>query len=127
MPAREMAAGAEADAASMPARGGHAGGGAVTGQAAAAGRRFPSPLLIRVLSAAVLVFLILGALASGFLASAVVLGALILVGVVEFYLITRRLGAPAAPWVLFPLTFVLLFRFQLGTVSQAIVPFGVTL
>ncbi|MFN2463157.1 MAG: phosphatidate cytidylyltransferase, partial [Candidatus Dormibacteria bacterium] len=51
---------------------------------------------------------------------------LILVGVVEYFLITRRMGTPAAPWVLFPLTAVLLFRFQLNKISPLIVPGAVT-
>ncbi|HEV3231573.1 MAG TPA: phosphatidate cytidylyltransferase [Candidatus Dormibacteraeota bacterium] len=86
-----------------------------------------SPMVVRVLSAAVLIAAILGGLASGFAASAVVLTALIMVGTVEFYLITRRLGAPAAPWVLFPLTLALLFRFQLSALGAWVVPLAVTL
>jgi phosphatidate cytidylyltransferase len=86
-----------------------------------------SPMLVRILSAAVLIAAILVALAFGFWAAAIILGALILAGTAELYLITRRLGAPAAPWVLFPLTLLLLFRFQLDAANPVLLPLGITL
>ncbi|MDQ6748630.1 MAG: phosphatidate cytidylyltransferase, partial [Candidatus Dormibacteraeota bacterium] len=83
-------------------------------------------LVIRVGSAAILLAFIMGGFALGQLATYIVLGALIMIGVVEFYLITRRMGSPAAPWVLFPLTLVFLLRFQLDRYSPAIVPGVIT-
>jgi phosphatidate cytidylyltransferase len=83
-------------------------------------------LALRIGTAAVLLALILGGFVLGQLATYIVLGALIMVGVVEFYLITRRMGVPAAPWVLFPLTVVFLLRFQLDRYSPAIVPGAIT-
>lgn len=79
-------------------------------------------LLVRVGSAAVMLALIVGAFALGPVPTYVVLGAMVLVGVVEFYLITRHMGAPAAPWVLFPLAAVFLFRFQLTRYVPAVLP-----
>ena len=70
--------------------------------------------------------LIVGALALGPVATYIVLGGMILVGVVEFYLITRHMGAPAAPWVLFPLALVFLFRFQLTHYAPAVLPGAIT-
>jgi phosphatidate cytidylyltransferase len=83
-------------------------------------------LLVRIASATVLLAAILVALALGQPAAYIVLGALIMVGVVEFYLITRRMGTPAAPWVLFPLTLVFLVRFQLNRYSAEILPGAIT-
>lgn len=83
-------------------------------------------LLVRLGSATALLAAILLALALGQPAAYVVLGALIMIGVVEFYLITRRMGAPAAPWVLFPLTVVFLLRFQLSRYSTGILPAAIT-
>ena len=83
-------------------------------------------LLVRVGSAVVLLAAILGAFALGPLPTYIVLGIMVLIGVVEFYLITRHMGAPAAPWVLFPLTLVFLFRFQLNRYSPAILPGAIT-
>ena len=83
-------------------------------------------MLIRVGSAAVLLGAILGAFALGAVATYLLLGALIMVGVTEFYLITRRMGAPAAPWVLFPLALVFLFRFQLDRYAPAVLPGAIT-
>ncbi|MGI8610065.1 MAG: phosphatidate cytidylyltransferase [Candidatus Dormibacteria bacterium] len=85
-----------------------------------------SSLFVRVGSAAVLLALIVGALALGPVPTFVVLGAMILVGIVEFYLITRHMGAPAAPWVLFPLAMVFLFRFQLTRSAPALLPGAIT-
>jgi len=90
------------------------------------GERGGSSIVIRVGSATVLLVIIIGALTMGQAATFTVLGVLIMVGVVEFYLITRRMGSPAAPWVLFPLTLAFLFRFQLNHVSPAIVPGVIT-
>jgi phosphatidate cytidylyltransferase len=86
-----------------------------------------SPMMVRIASAAVLIALILAGLAAGQLVALPLLTALIMVGVYEFYIITRRMGVPAAPWVLFPLTLVLLFRFQLDSVSPVLVPLAITL
>jgi phosphatidate cytidylyltransferase len=83
-------------------------------------------LLVRLGSATVLLAAILLALALGQPVTYVVLGGLIMVGVVEFYLITRRMGTPAAPWVLFPLTVVFLLRFQLNRYSTGILPGAIT-
>ncbi len=83
-------------------------------------------MLVRVASAAVLLALIVGALAWGPIPTYVVLGGLILVGIVEFFLITRQMGAPAAPWVLFPLALVFLFRFQLSHLAPAVLPGAIT-
>ena len=83
-------------------------------------------MLIRLLSAAVLVALILLALTTGVIPTSIVLGTLVMVGTAEFYLITRRMGRPAAPWVLFPLTLVLLFRFQVGHAGALWVPAAIT-
>ena len=94
--------------------------------ASAPPRRSLSTMLLRVGSAAVLLAIILVALTFGQVATFSLLGMLIMVGVVEFYLITRRMGTPAAPWVLFPLTLTLLFRFQLNHVSTSIVPGVIT-
>jgi phosphatidate cytidylyltransferase len=93
---------------------------------AGARRGATSSMVIRVASAAVLLALILAALAGGQLTTFPLLAALIMVGAVEFYLITRKMGSPAAPWVLFPLTLVFLFRFQLNHVSPAILPGVIT-
>jgi phosphatidate cytidylyltransferase len=84
-------------------------------------------ILIRIGSAAVLLAVIVGGIASGLPGAALVIGALTLIGTAEFYLISRSMGRPAAPWVLFPLTVVLLFRFQLSHLSTLVVPAAVTL
>ncbi len=86
-----------------------------------------SPMMVRIASAAVLLAVIIAALAAGQMVALPVLSALITVGVYEFYVISRRMGVPAAPWVLFPLTLGLLFRFQLDSVSPVLVPLVVTL
>jgi phosphatidate cytidylyltransferase len=86
-----------------------------------------SPMMVRIASAAVLLALLLGALAAGQMIALPVVGGLIMIGVYEFYTITRRMGVAAAPWVLFPLTLVLLFRFQLDSVSPLLVPLAITL
>jgi phosphatidate cytidylyltransferase len=86
-----------------------------------------SPLMLRVLSAAVLLTVILAALAAGPVITLPLLTVLIMVGTAEYYTITRRMGVPAAPWVLFPLTLVLLFRFQLDDISPMLVPLAITL
>lgn len=86
-----------------------------------------SPLILRVLSAAVLLTVVLVALAAGPVVTLPVLTVLIMVGTAEYYAITRRMGVPAAPWVLFPLTLVLLFRFQLDDLSPMLVPMAITL
>lgn len=86
-----------------------------------------SPLMIRVLSAAVLVAVILGSLAAGPTVALPLLTVLIMVGTWEFYVITRRMGVAAAPWVLFPLTLVLLFRFQIDAISPQLVPLALTI
>jgi len=96
------------------------------GADAGRGRGAISTMLIRVGSAAVLLAIIVGALVMGQAATFTLLSLLILVGVFEFYLITRKMGTPAAPWVLFPLTLVFLFRFQLNRYSVAIVPAAIT-
>ena len=83
-------------------------------------------LLVRVGSAAVLLGAILLAFALGPVPTYALLGALIMIGVLEFYLITRRMGAPAAPWVLFPLALVFLFRFQLNRYAPAVLPGAIT-
>ena len=102
------------------------GAGEESPAAPAGGRGAVSTMVIRVGSAAVLLTFILGALTLGQAATFSVLGLLIMVGVVEFYLITRTMGSPAAPWVLFPLTLAFLFRFQLNRYSPAIVPGVIT-
>jgi phosphatidate cytidylyltransferase len=86
-----------------------------------------SPLMLRVLSAAVLLAVILVALAAGPVVTLPLLTVLIMVGTAEYYAITRRMGVPAAPWVLFPLTLVLLYRFQLDDLSPMLVPLAITL
>lgn len=103
------------------------------GREVAAGEPLPgeaaparTSLLVRVGSAAVMLALIVGALVLGPVATYIVLGGMILVGVVEFYLITRHMGAPAAPWVLFPLALVFLFRFQLTRYAPAVLPGAIT-
>ncbi|GAC1331883.1 MAG: CDP-archaeol synthase [Candidatus Dormibacteria bacterium] len=106
-------------------RGGAAPGGGPDVEAGRGGGSI-STMLIRVGSAAVLLAVIVGALVLGQVATFALLSLLILVGVVEFYLITRKIGSPAAPWVLFPLTLVFLFRFQLNHYSVAIVPGAIT-
>ena len=91
-----------------------------------AGGQSASGLLIRVLSAAVLLGVVLGAIALGPPWIYGVLAALILFATYEYYVITRGLGHPAAPLVLFPLVVVLLFRFQLNAVSPGAVPAAVS-
>ena len=83
-------------------------------------------MVLRIGSAAVMLALIVGALALGQAATYIVLGGMIMVGVVEFYLITRRMGSPAAPWVLFPLTAVFLLRFQLDRYSSLLLPAAIS-
>jgi phosphatidate cytidylyltransferase len=83
-------------------------------------------MFVRVGSAAVLLGAILAVFALGAVPTYALLGALIMVGVTEFYLITRRMGAPAAPWVLFPLALVFLFRFQLNRYAPAVLPGAIT-
>jgi phosphatidate cytidylyltransferase len=90
-------------------------------------RRTASALVIRVVSAAVLLGVLLGALAAGTLWVAIALGALLLVGISEFYLITRKMGYAAAPWVLFPLTLVLFYRQMLAPVGDWVVPAAISL
>jgi phosphatidate cytidylyltransferase len=85
-----------------------------------------SPLMVRVASATVLLTAILAALAAGPVATLPLLTVLIMVGTWEFYSITRRMGVAAAPWVLFPLTLALLFRFQLDAISPRLVPLAIT-
>ena len=82
--------------------------------------------MVRVASASVLVAVILAALAAGPAATFPLLTVLIMVGTWEFYNITRRMGVAAAPWVLFPLTLALLFRFQLDAISPRLVPLAIT-
>ncbi|MHB8508768.1 MAG: phosphatidate cytidylyltransferase [Candidatus Dormibacteria bacterium] len=84
------------------------------------------PLVIRVLSAAVLLAVIIGAVVAGPAPTLLMLAALIMVGTYEFYTITRGMNVPAAPWVLFPLTLLLLFRFQLGALPL-VLHLGITL
>jgi phosphatidate cytidylyltransferase len=86
-----------------------------------------SPLMVRVGSASVLLAIILAALAAGPAYTLPVLTVLIMVGTWEFYTITRRMGVAAAPWVLFPLTLTLLFRFQLDALWPRLVPFAITI
>ncbi|HXA42541.1 MAG TPA: phosphatidate cytidylyltransferase [Candidatus Solibacter sp.] len=90
-------------------------------------RRTMSPLMVRVLSAAVLVAVLLSSLVAGPTVALPVLTILIMVGTWEYYAITRRMGVAAAPWVLFPLTLVLLFRFQIDAVSPQLVPLALTI
>jgi phosphatidate cytidylyltransferase len=85
-----------------------------------------SPLMVRVASATVLLTAILAALAAGPAVTLPLLTLLIMVGTWEFYSITRRMGVAAAPWVLFPLTLALLFRFQLDAISPRLVPLAIT-
>jgi phosphatidate cytidylyltransferase len=85
-----------------------------------------SPLMVRVASATVLLAAILAALAAGPAVTLPLLTLLIMVGTWEFYSITRRMGVAAAPWVLFPLTLALLFRFQLDAISPRLVPLAIT-
>ena len=92
------------------------------GAGAIPARRGASALVIRIGSAAVLLALVVSALAAGTLWVALALGALLLVGTAEFYLITRKMGFPAAPWVLFPLTAVLFYRFLLAPAGGWVVP-----
>ena len=84
-------------------------------------------MLLRIAVAAVLLALLLSALAAGVAWLAVLIGALVIIGTVEFYLITRRMGTPAAPWVLFPLTLVLLYRFQLDAAAPWALPAALSL
>ena len=86
-----------------------------------------SPLVVRVLSAAVLLTVVLAALAAGPVVTLPLLTVIVMIGTAEYYTITRRMGVPAAPWVLFPLTLVLLYRFQLDDVSMMLVPLAITL
>lgn len=81
-----------------------------------------SPLLVRILVATGLLVILLTAIATGGVLIAVVIGAFVLVATVEFYLITRRMGTPAAPWVLFPLALVFLYRFHLGATASWLLP-----
>lgn len=64
----------------------------------------------RVLAAAVLIALVIAVLLAGsfwvYLALVVVLGG----GLVEYWRLTRAMGAPAPVWVLVPVSYVLLFR-----------------
>lgn len=83
--------------------------------------------MLRAGSAAVLLTATLAALAAGPLVTFPLLTVVIMVGTWEYYTITRGMGVPAAPWVLFPLTLVLLFRFQLDAVSPMLVPLAITL
>jgi phosphatidate cytidylyltransferase len=85
-----------------------------------------SPLVLRVASAAVLLAIILTGISSGLLWTTVIIAGLVGVGTVEFYGMSKRVGAPAAPWVLGPLTAILLLRFQLNAISPHIVPAGIT-
>lgn len=95
-------------------------------QRLSAGNLRKSPMVLRVASAAVLLAIILAGISSGMLWTTVIIGALVAVGTAEFYGISKRLGTPAAPWVLVPLTAVLLLRFQLNAISPQIVPAGIT-
>jgi phosphatidate cytidylyltransferase len=92
-----------------------------------AARRSPSAMLLRIAVAAVLLAVLLTAMVAGVLWLSILIGALVLVGTAEYYLITRRMGNPAAPWVLFPLTMVLLFRFQIDTVAPWALPAALSL
>jgi len=85
-----------------------------------------SPLMVRVASASVLLAVVLAALVAGPVATLPLLTLLFMVGTWEFYQITRRMGVAAAPWVLFPLTLTLLFRFQLDAISPRLVPLAIT-
>ncbi|MFN2466477.1 MAG: phosphatidate cytidylyltransferase [Candidatus Dormibacteria bacterium] len=99
----------------------------MTAAAEAPAPRTARQMVVRIGSAAILLAFIVGAFAVGQVATYVVLGALILLGIFEFYLITRHMGSPAAPWVLFPLAMVFVLRFQLDRVSPAIVPAAIAL
>jgi phosphatidate cytidylyltransferase len=83
--------------------------------------------MVRVASASVLLAIILAALAGGPAFTLPVLSGLIMIGTWEFYNITRRMGVAAPPWVLFPLTLVLLLRFQLDAISPELVPLAITI
>jgi phosphatidate cytidylyltransferase len=81
-----------------------------------------SPLLVRILVAMALLVILVTAIATGGVVIAVVIGGFVLVATTEFYLITRKMGTPAAPWVLFPLALVFLYRFHLGATASWLVP-----
>jgi phosphatidate cytidylyltransferase len=83
--------------------------------------------MVRILVATALLALVFSAMAAGVVWLSLLVGALVMVGATEFYLITRRMGTPAAPWVLFPLTLVLLYRFQLGSAAQWATPLAISL
>src|SRR2546422_4309048 len=86
-----------------------------------------SALRLRLASAAALLAMLLAALAAGPVVALPFMTVMIMVGTWEYYNITRGMGAPAAPWVLFPLTLALLFRFQLNAISPTIVALAITL
>ncbi|MGB2940733.1 MAG: phosphatidate cytidylyltransferase [Candidatus Dormiibacterota bacterium] len=99
---------------------------------AAAGARVPVPrspsaMLLRIAVAAVLLVMLLSALVAGIVWLSILIGALVMVGTAEYYLITRRMGHAAAPWVLFPLTLVLLFRFHIDGVAPWALPAALSL
>jgi phosphatidate cytidylyltransferase len=84
-------------------------------------------MLLRIGVAAVLLAVLLTAMVAGTVWLSLLIGVLVMVGTAEFYLITRRMGSPAAPWVLFPLTLVLLFRFQIDGVAPWLLPAALSL
>ena len=70
-------------------------------------------MVVRIITAAVLIAIVLGVLAAGsiwiYAALAVVLGAALF----EFWGLTRAMGTPAPWWLLFPLSYALLLRDRL--------------
>jgi phosphatidate cytidylyltransferase len=94
---------------------------------AAPGRRAPSQLLLRLGSAMVLVVLSLAAVVAGPLTTSILFGVVLVVSLAEFFWITRRMGVPAAPWVLFPLALLFFFRFQLDGLGTVLLSIGLTL
>ena len=90
-------------------------------------QRSPSAMLLRILVAAVLLAVLISAMVAGSPWFLILIGAFVTVGTVEFYLITRRMGTPAAPWVLFPLMLVLLYRFELSPLAPWVLPVAISL
>jgi len=73
----------------------------------------PASLLIRLASAVVLLAITIGAVLGGVVSFALLLSAFAIAAAAEFFSVTVALGRAAPRWVLYPLTLVLLLRFQL--------------
>jgi phosphatidate cytidylyltransferase len=93
---------------------------------APAGERIPSELLVRVASAAVLIAICLVAVANGTVPTALLIGSFLVLALIEYQLITSRLGASAPVWVLVPLALLFFTRFFMGSSEGFILGLGIT-